>query len=229
MNSVIYRPAPACARHARKKFAVCLILWVIGLVAAFSLTFSEQAIGADNPFTPIGDNPTIPASLSGVVFFDANQNGKLDTNEYAIGGGNIELFSGNNLVATTTVNSFGQYSFNDLDPGTYSIYNTTTGDWLPIPGVINGVNQNSISSLATGNDMTIDNVVLNAGDKGTGFNFGAQYYPIQLLSKRMLLATSGPDDTPFIVAVPEPGTAVMLSFAAIPFIIMAARRRCCKK
>jgi hypothetical protein len=219
VNSVIYRPAPACARHARKKFCVCLILWVIGLVAAFSLTFSEQALGVDNPFTPIGDNPTIPASLSGVVFYDANQNGKLDSNEYAIGGGNVELFSGSNLVATATVNSVGQYSFDELTAGTYKLYNTTDGNWLSVPGTIQG-----IASSATGDDMTIDNIVLSAGDQGAMFNFGAQYYPIQLLSKRMLLASSPP-----VVPVPEPGTTVILSFAAIPFIIMAARRRFCIK
>jgi len=222
VNSVIFRPAPACARHARKKFYVRLILWVIGLVAAFSLTFSEQAVGAST-FTPIGDNPTIPASLSGVVFYDANQNGKLDNGEYAISGGNIELFIGSNLVATTTVSSVGQYSFNDLTAGTYKLYNTTDGDWLSVPGTIQNLNQ-PVTSSATGDDMTIDNIVLNAGDQGTMFNFGAQYYPIQLLSKRMLLASSPP-----INVVPEPGTAVILSFAAIPFIIMAARRRFCQK
>jgi hypothetical protein len=192
------------------------------LVAAFSLTFSEQAVGAST-FTPIGDNPTIPASLSGVVFYDANQNGKLDNGEYAISGGNIELFIGSNLVATTTVSSVGQYSFNDLTAGTYKLYNTTDGDWLSVPGTIQNLNQ-PVTSSATGDDMTIDNIVLNAGDQGTMFNFGAQYYPIQLLSKRMLLASSPP-----INVVPEPGTAVILSFAAIPFIIMAARRRFCQK
>ncbi len=230
MNSVIYRPAPACARHARKKFYVCLILWVIGLVVAFSLTFSEQAIGAGT-FTPIGDNPTIPASLSGVVFYDANQDGKLDNNEYAISGGEIDLYSGSNLVATTTVNSIGQYSFPDLTPGTYSIYNKTNGNWLPAPGVINALNQTTTPSSAIDDGMSIDDVVLNAGDQGVLFNFGAQYYPLQLLSKRMLLASANPGQggSPFITAVPEPGTAVVLSFAAIAFIIMAARRRCCKE
>jgi hypothetical protein len=196
------------------------------LVAAFSLTFSEQAVGAST-YTPIGTNPTIPASLSGVVFYDSNQNGKLDNNEYAISGGNVELFSGNTLVATAKVSSVGQYSFNNIAAGTYSIHNMTAGDWLPAPGIIHDINQTSITSLATGDNSEIDNVVLNAGDQGTLFNYGAQYYPIQLLSKRMLLASA--PDQPFMQAVPEPGTAVILSFAAIAFIIMAARRRCCKK
>ncbi len=228
MNSVIHRPAPACARHARKKFSCCLILWVVGLVVAFSLTFSQQAIGASNTFNPIGDNPTIPVSLSGVVFYDANQNGQLDNGEYAISGGDIELYNGNNLVATTTVNSVGQYSFSSLGAGTYSIHNNTDGTWLPVPGIIHTMNQNTIQSSASGSGWDISNVTLNAGDQGTMFNFAAQYYPIQLLSKRMLLASS-PSSQPLLQAVPEPATAAMLSFAAIAFIVMAAMRRYCKR
>ncbi|MGA2798592.1 MAG: SdrD B-like domain-containing protein [Thermoguttaceae bacterium] len=200
------------------------------MVAAFSLTFSQQAIGAST-LTPIGDNPTIPASLCGVVYFDANQNGKLDNNEYAISGGDVELIdsSGNKLFAP--VNSVGQYSFKNLAPGNYSLYNETKGTWLAVPGAIHGMNQTPFTSLAVGNDWEMDNIVLNAGDQGDMFNFGAQYFPIQLLSKRMLLASSvsGQGGQPFIAAVPEPEMAVILSFAAIAFIIMAARRRCCKK
>jgi hypothetical protein len=224
VNLVIYRPAPACARHARKKFYVCLILWVIGLAAAFSLTLSEQALGVDNPFTPIGDNPTIPASIKGTVYFDANHNKQLDPNEFAISGGSIELFSGSNLIATTTVGNDGQYFFNDLDAGKYSIYNTIDGTWWADPGYIYGINQITTPSSATGDGMSIDNVELKAGDQGYMFMFGAQYYPIQLLTKRMLLA-SADGGGPFIIAVPEPGTAIFLGFTAIAFVIIAARRR----
>jgi SdrD B-like domain len=230
VNLVIFRPAPACARHARKKFHYCLILWVVGLVAAFSLTFSQQAIGASG-LTPDPGSPTIPASVSGVVFYDANQNGKLDSNEYAISGGNIELYQGNNLYATTKVNDTGQYFFKNLPAGNYSIHNTTDGTWLPVPGVINSLNSTSIvNPTDINNDGEIDNVVLTAGDQAQMYNFAAQYYPIQLLSKRMLLASAGPGSSgnPLIIAVPEPATAVMLGFAAIAFILMAARRRFCK-
>ena len=55
-----------------------------------------------------------------------------------------------------------------------------------------------------------------------------EYYPIQLLSKRMLLASSQTTQ-PLVLAVPEPATALMLSFAAIAFIVMAAMRRYRKK
>ena len=230
MNLVIFRPAPACARHARRSSYHCLILWVVGLVAAFSLTFSQQAIGASG-FTPDPGSPTIPASVSGVVFYDANQNGKLDNNEYAISGGTIDLYSGSNLVATTKANSTGYYYFNNLPADTYSIHNETDGTWLPVPGFINGINSTSIvNPTDSNNDWVIDNVVLTAGDQGELFNFAAQYYPIQLLSKRMLLASSGPGGSgdSLVIAVPEPATAVMFGFAVIAFIVMAARRRFCK-
>lgn len=231
VNSLIFRPAPACAQHARKKFSFCLILWVIGLVAAFSLTFLQQAIGASG-FTGIGDNPTVTISLSGVVFFDANRDGQLDNSEYAISGGKVDLYKNNSTTpyATTTVNSIGQYSFTGIGPGAYSIRNETDGNWLPVPGLINGVKQPALSGSAneySADHWGIENVDLNAGDQATAFNFAAQYYPIQLLSKRMLLASSG--DPPFIQAVPEPGTAVILGFAVIAFIVMATKRHYCRK
>ena len=228
MNSIIFRPAPACAHHARKKFSHCLLLWVVGLVIASLLTFSEQAIGASDGFNPDPGSPSIAASLSGVVFYDANHNGQLDPGEYAIGGGNMELFSGSTLIQTTTVSSTGQYSFSDLDAGTYTLYNPTAGDWLAVPGIILAMDQSTSPSSATGSDSYMYNVVLNGGDTGEIFNYAAQYYPIQLLSKRMLLASSQTTQ-PLVQAVPEPATALMLSFAAIPFMVMAAMRRYRKK
>jgi hypothetical protein len=201
------------------------------LVSAVSLTFSQQAIGASNPITPIGDNPTVTISLSGVVFFDGNQDGMVDNQEVAISGGTIDLYkdSGSTPYATTSVNSVGQYSFTGLAPGTYSIHNMTNGNWLPVPGYINGVKAPATIGLAvqySTNYWGINNVDLSAGDQATFFNFAAQYYPIQLLSKRMLLASGGQAT---VQAVPEPGTAVMLGFAAIAFIVMATRRRYCQK
>jgi hypothetical protein len=231
VNSVISRPAPACAQHARKKFSFYLILWVVVLVSAVSLTSSHQAIGASNPITPIGDNPTPTISLSGVVFFDGNQDGTLDNKEIAISGVTIDLYKdgGSTPYATATVNSVGQYSFTGIAPGTYSIHNSMNAYWLPTPGLINGVKTPTTAGLAaqySTNIWGINNVVLSAGDQATFYNFAAQYYPIQLLSKRMLLATAG---EPTVQAVPEPGTAVMLGFAACAFVVMAAKRRYCQK
>jgi hypothetical protein len=225
VNSVIFRPAPACPRHARKKLFYCLILWVIGLVAVFSLTSSEQAIGAVSTFTPIGDNPTVPVSLSGFVFYDANHNGQLN-NEYAIAGVVIDLYENGNPVpvATTTISDNGQYSFTGLSAGTYSVYNKTAGDWLAVPGNITDVSNNAVTTglgSASSDNTQIDSVILSAGDQATLYNFAAQYYPIQLLSKRMLTISIKP--------IPEPGTAVMLGFAAIAFILMATRQRWCKR
>ena len=223
VNSVIFRPAPACPWHARNKFSYCLILWVIVLVAAFSSTSSEQALGASS-FTPYTDSPTVAISLSGVVFYDANHNGQLN-NEYAIAGGEIDLYEGGSLVSTTTVSNSGQYSFTGLSAGTYSIYNKTAGTWLAVPGNIIDVSDNYVTSglgSASSDNYQIENIVLSSGDQAELYNFAAQYYPIQLLSKRMLTV---PNPHP----VPEPGTAVMLGFAAIAFIVMATRRRWCNK
>ena len=206
-------------------FLFCLSSWVVGLAVVFSLTFSQHAFGAAGAFNPDPGSATIPASVSGVVYFDANHNGTLDTGEYAIGGGTVQLYSGTTLKATAQVSSTGQYSFSDLDPGTYSLYNTTNGTWTAVPGYIRTMANTVHNSTATGNNMQISDVALAAGDTGELFDFGAQYYPIQLLSKRMLLASTPTSDTPVVQAVPEPATLLMLSCAAIPFVITATMRR----
>lgn len=222
MNSVIFRPAPACLRHARNKFVYCLILWVIGSVAVFSPTFSEQALGAS--FIVDTDSPTVMCSLSGVVFYDSNQNGKLDT-EWAISGGEVDLYMDGSLIATTTVSSNGQYYFTGLNPGTYSVYNKTSGDWLAVPGHITNISGSAVTTglgSANADNSQIDSIILSAGDQARLYNFGAQYYPIQLLSKRLLTASAGDS---IVQAVPEPATAVTLGFALIAIFFMVKRKR----
>jgi len=213
VNSIISRPAPACARHARKKFYYCLILWVVGLAAGYAPISLQQAQAASGVFTGTDNTGTLPLFLDGVVFYDANQNGKLDNSEWAIAGAGIELFNVDNPntpQATTTSNSTGQYSFDDLAPGTYSLAITTDGNWLPIQGYINDLQGDPVyTGLGTPNaaENQLQDLTLNAGDTAEMYGFAAQQYPIQLLSKRMLLASSAPL---LVHAVPEPGAAIML-------------------
>lgn len=225
VNSVIYRPAPACARHARNKFAYCLILWVTELVAIFFLTSLQHAIGAD--FNPIGNNPTIKTSLSGIVYFDKDKDGNLDQGrELAIAGAKIEFFNNDtNTLLTTTVNSVGQYSFTDIGPGNYSLYCTTTGNWTPILGSISGMLARSTSDISiqsNNNEWGMGNIQLYSGDIASNFNFAATSYPIGLLSKRLLLASSAPQ---IIYAIPEPSTLAMLIVAAFAIGVSVTGRR----
>ncbi len=69
-------------------------------------------------------------TLEGVVFNDINGDGIRDANESSIGGVTVELQDCNGVVlATTTTNPDGSYSFGDLLLGSYQVYfdpNTNT-------------------------------------------------------------------------------------------------------
>jgi hypothetical protein len=58
-------------------------------------------------------------SISGTVFDN--------TDESTIPGATVELFTGESLVATTTTNSDGNYSFPELDLGTYVVEASASG------------------------------------------------------------------------------------------------------
>ncbi len=60
-----------------------------------------------------------PATVSGVVFADANDNGLYDKNEKGLRGTVIKLMQENGEAASTTVDSSGKFSFNALMPGEY--------------------------------------------------------------------------------------------------------------
>ncbi len=65
------------------------------------------------------------ASLAGQVFIDLDEDCVRDPNEQPLPGVKIEIFdSANNLVATTTSDASGRYSFTNLRPGQYTVVET---------------------------------------------------------------------------------------------------------
>lgn len=67
----------------------------------------------------------IPANLSGLAWFDANQNGIRDPDENGIPAVSVQLYSADGaLVATTTTDANGQYTFVNLLPGGYYVFFT---------------------------------------------------------------------------------------------------------
>ncbi len=63
-----------------------------------------------------------PASLAGRVHADLDGDGELDPGETPLAGVRIDLFDEQgNLTATTTTNQLGQYAFESLAPGVYSV------------------------------------------------------------------------------------------------------------
>ena len=62
------------------------------------------------------------ATVSGEVFDDVNDDGALDAGDPGLAGWTVQLLNSlNKVVSTTTTDSNGNYSFNDVGPGIYSI------------------------------------------------------------------------------------------------------------
>lgn len=107
--------------------------------------------------------------MHGVVWLDANANGIRTDLEAVFGAGTtVNLLQNGQLVATTSTNANGEYSFSNLVPGTYSV------QVVPPAGY-------TLSPRDAGSDDAIDSDV----DPGTG-----QSEPFTLTSGQNL---AGPD------------------------------------
>jgi hypothetical protein len=90
------------------------------------------------PIVPSGGATTVaptapaapsPATISGTVFNDANDDGTQDNGETGLTGQTVTLLSGTTVVATTTTGATGTYSFAGIAPGSYTVQVTkATGE-----------------------------------------------------------------------------------------------------
>lgn len=83
----------------------------------------------------------VRSSISGRVFRDVNNNGAQNGADTGISGVSIQLLdSGNTVIATATTDANGDYSFTNLDPGTYSVREPTqpasTSNGITTPGTV---------------------------------------------------------------------------------------------
>jgi len=89
-----------------------------GLTSVINLGPGDDNLGVDMGVTP----PVGSASLGNYVWYDENKDGIQDANEVGAQGVQVDLLdSVGNVIATTTTNSDGYYSFTGLAPGTYSV------------------------------------------------------------------------------------------------------------
>jgi uncharacterized repeat protein (TIGR01451 family) len=61
------------------------------------------------------------AELLGTVYLDNNQDGLFDAGDTPLAGVTVELLSGSRVVATTTTNAAGYYSYTGVPPGAYNV------------------------------------------------------------------------------------------------------------
>ena len=135
-----------------------------------NITLGLAQTAADNNF---GEIP--PASLTGTVYADNNNNGRIDTGETGLSGVAVTLTGTDDTGAvvslTGNTTASGGYTFADLRPGTY-----TVSEPAQPGGTVNGITTpGSLGGTATTVDVlpsAISGIVLAPGASSTGNNFG---------------------------------------------------------
>jgi protocatechuate 3,4-dioxygenase beta subunit len=112
---------------------------------------------------------TVPASISGYVYYDADNNGVFDYGETGISGVTVTLLdaNGNSTGSTAVTDNNGYYKIDNLAPGTYSLAETQPDgylDGLDAAGSAGGVAQNP-------GDL-ISSITLAGGVNATDYDFG---------------------------------------------------------
>ena len=144
-----------------------------------------------------------PASISGFVYVDANNNGIRDTGEAPIAGATLILKdqNGQPTGATATTNASGYYEFTGLHPGTYGVGEVQPAgyiDGLDTPGSAGGTAMNP-------GDM-ITGAVLIGGTTAVNYNFG-ELVPVSI-SGHVHVNVNGDCDDP--ANPPLPGVTIEL-------------------
>jgi len=99
----------------------------------------------------------LPVTVSGIAFNDLNGNGTRDSGEPGLQGWTINLLNaGNSVIATTTTNSTGQYSFANVGPGTFTIQEILQAGWtqtFPAAPGTHSITASSGINISSGEDF----------------------------------------------------------------------------
>ncbi len=131
---------------------------------AFFIELAADQNGVDFNFGEI-----VPASVSGFVYLDRNDDGSVDFDDQSIVGALITLTGTDDLgpvSRTATTEADGSYSFDDLRPGTYMIQETQPA------GFVDGKDTLGTGAGGVVTNDTFSNVSLSQGASGINYNFG---------------------------------------------------------
>jgi protocatechuate 3,4-dioxygenase beta subunit len=113
-----------------------------------------------------------PASLSGVVYHDRNNNGRRDPGEEPLAGVTMRLLDeGRQVLATRQTGTDGVYEFRDLRAGQYAVAESQPAgylDGLDAPGTVAG----ATVGVAVNPGDEIREIHLRWGDAGQDYDFG---------------------------------------------------------
>ncbi len=120
-----------------------------------------------------------PASISGVVYSDLNDNDIQDANEPGIANVTLTLTGtddhGALVTRTTTSDASGAFAFNGLRPGTYQLVETQPSAYLPgrnRVGIVHGAVDGSLSPSGNPTADTVVGITLRVGDASSNNDFG---------------------------------------------------------
>jgi hypothetical protein len=124
--------------------------------------FEQWALPKQTGISPL-------ATVSGYVYFDANNDGTFDAGDHGIAGVTITITGVNDLgvqvTMTTQTDQYGLYEFAGLRPGTYSLVITQPMEYIP-----GAENVGSLGGVVGFN--SINDVVLAANQNGVNYDFG---------------------------------------------------------
>jgi hypothetical protein len=238
--------SPACSRHARNLLlclAVALLLASpanAGLLGGSSYSYYSWQWGGFSRSGPLpAVTPSVSlalassrsstgrtlnlaaaagseASLSGVVYYDEDQDNVRESTDWGIRDAIVVLTglnTGTKLTAVTT--NDGVYSFSGLPADDYTISLSTPGNQpeQPSPGSIFDASNHYVSTgRGTASGLTaIAAIHLETGYTATDYDFPQATYPMSLVSKRMLVGSNpGLRNPPPVVLVPEPDVLALL-------------------
>jgi hypothetical protein len=127
-----------------------------------------------------------PATISGVVYYDANLNGKRDPGEVGIAGWNIKLYRYDDnswvLVDSAYTGSGGSYTFTVTKAGTYKVEEVMpSGMWVQTaPG--NGYYEITVKLGETYTGIDFGNVCLMKGTGGKSIGYWSKNGQAQITS-----------------------------------------------
>lgn len=116
------------------------------------------------------------SSISGTVFLDQNNNGTQNGADTGIVGVTVQLLNASNaVIASTTSDAGGNYSFSGLNPGTYSVREpgqpSGTSNGITTPGAVGNGGTVGTATPVTTLPSQISSIVLPPNTVSSGNNF----------------------------------------------------------